>query len=65
MRKKKDLVSQSRKTIFFKVSIDKVKNSKEFKLIRLENTSAALEIIREMEKANLFGKMAKNMKGIG
>lgn len=31
----------------------------------MENTSATLEIIREMGKVNLFGKMAKNIKGIG
>ncbi len=48
-----------------KVNIVKIRSLKEFKLIKLENTSAVLEIIREMVKGSFFGKMVKNMKGTG
>ena len=48
-----------------KVNTVKVRSLKEFKLIKLENTSAALEIIRGMEKGSFFGKTVKNMKETG
>lgn len=48
-----------------KVNTVKIRSLKEFKLIKLENTSAVLETIREMEMDSFFGKTGKNMKETG